>query len=353
MSISDEKVAIISTPCQIQAAAKIQKFLDTPIKLKIGLFCMENFSYSYFKEHLKKYNIDYDSIKKFRIEKGHAFITLDDDSITKIPLGELKSVVRKNCHICMDLTSQNADISVGSIGSDDNYSTVIIRNLDAQHIIDDAIKQNYFTSKPLTQKQIGILNKLSQKKKHDNQENIEDHELRSKPVLYTREISDNEILSQNMESNFTDLKDNVIDVGACVLCGACEYLCPDNLIIIDDTKPRKQGKCRDDCHMCFTFCPRTYTPEDLKVDCDDMGNYLNIMTLKSNDNYITQDGGVITTLIKYLLDHDIITKAMVVDKKDDNAWKPYAKLTDDMDEIIKSAGSKYSVCPVFKALGED
>ena len=54
----------------------------------------------------------------------------------------------------MDLTSQNADISVGSIGSDDNYSTVIIRNLDAQHIIDDAIKQNYFTSKPLTQKQI-------------------------------------------------------------------------------------------------------------------------------------------------------------------------------------------------------
>lgn len=349
-----EKVAIVSTPCQIQAASKIQKFISTtPITLKIGLFCMENFSYSYFKEQLAKLNINYDDIKKFRIEKGYAFITVDDDKVVKIPLVDLKGVVRKNCHVCMDLTSENADISVGSIGSDDEYSTVIIRSMEAQHIIDDAIREGYFKSKPLTQKQVGLLNRLSEKKKSDNLENIEEHELRSKPVLYMREISDANILSENMQSDFTDLCDGVIDVGSCVLCGACEYVCSDNLIVIDDTKPRKHGRCREDCHMCFTLCPRTYTFSDLAVSFDGIGDYLTILTLKSNHEYEAQDGGVVTTLLKYLLDHDIIDKAMVVDKKDENAWKPYAKLTDNMDEIIKDAGSKYSVCPVFKALGED
>ena len=33
------------------------------------------------------------------------------------------------------------------------------------------------------------------------------------------------------------------------------------------------------------------------------------------------------------------------------AWKPYAKLTNAIDEVVKSGGTKYSVCPVFKPLG--
>ena len=39
-----------------------------------------------------------------------------------------------------------------------------------------------------------------------------------------------------------------------------------------------------------------------------------------------------------------------VDKEDYLAWKPYAKLTNAIDEVVKSGGTKYSVCPVFKPL---
>ena len=46
----------------------------------------------------------------------------------------------------------------------------------------------------------------------------------------------------------------------------------------------------------------------------------------------------------------IVTDALIVDKEDYLAWKPYAKLTSDIDEVIKSGGTKYSVCPVFKPL---
>ena len=63
----------------------------------------------------------------------------------------------------------------------------------------------------------------------------------ARPVLYQRDKSDSSINKENIESDFMDLKANVIDVGACVLCGACEYACPENLITIDDTKPQKEA----------------------------------------------------------------------------------------------------------------
>ena len=63
-----------------------------------------------------------------------------------------------------------------------------------------------------------------------------------------------------------------------------------------------------------------------------------------------QDGFIVTTLIDYLLTNKIVTDALVVDKKDHLAWKPYAKITNAIDDVVKSGGTKYSVCPVFKPL---
>ena len=43
---NNEKVAIVGTPCHMIAASKMDKFSDilgeSPIEIKIGLFCMEN-----------------------------------------------------------------------------------------------------------------------------------------------------------------------------------------------------------------------------------------------------------------------------------------------------------------------
>ena len=152
-------------------------------------------------------------------------------------------------------------------------------------------------------------------------------------------------------SNFSDLKSNVIDIGACVLCGACEYACPDNLITIDDTKPRMKCECPPDCHACFAVCPRTFIPEDLRNDNSKaIGDFIKVLSVKSLKHTQGQDGSIVTTLIDYLLTNDIVTDALIVDKKDDLAWKPYAKITNQIDEVVKSGGTKYSVCPVFKPL---
>ncbi|WP_405266175.1 Coenzyme F420 hydrogenase/dehydrogenase, beta subunit C-terminal domain [Methanobrevibacter sp.] len=349
--MSEHRIAMVGTPCEIMAASKLQHYTDSPIDVKLGLFCMENFSYKYFENLLEEYDLKMDDIEKFQIDKGFVFLSLKTKETVKIPLSVAKRIIRKNCNICVELTSETSDISVGSIGSDDGWSTVIIRTEKGEEIVNGAIEQKFIEAKDLTEFQFNLLNKLAGNKISKNLEHIENKEFLARPVLYQRQKSDDSINKEISESNFLDLKSNIIDIGACVLCGACEYVCPDNLITIDDTKPIMRGECPQDCHACFAVCPRTFTPQDLRNDnTKAIGDFIKVLTVRSLKHSQGQDGSIITTLLDYLLTNEIVTEALIIDKKDDLAWKPYAKITKDIDEVVKSGGTKYSVCPVFKPL---
>ena len=349
--MSEHRIAMVGTPCEIMAASKLQHYTDSPIDVKLGLFCMENFSYKYFVNLLKEYDLKMDDIEKFQIDKGFVFLLLKTKETVKIPLSVAKRIIRKNCNICVELTSETSDISIGSIGSDDGWSTLIIRTEKGEEIVNGAIEQKFIEAKELSEPQFNLLNKLAENKINKNLEHIEKKEFLARPVLYQRDKSDDSITKEISESYFLDLKSNVIDIGACVLCGACEYVCPDNLITIDDTKPILKGECPQDCHTCFAVCPRTFIPEDLRNDNSKaIGDFIKVLSVKSLKHTQGQDGSIVTTLLDYLLTNDIITEALIVDKKDDLAWKPYAKLTSEIDDVVKSGGTKYSVCPVFKPL---
>ena len=349
--MSEHRIAMVGTPCEIMAASKLQHYTDSPIDVKLGLFCMENFSYKYFENLLEEYDLKMDDIEKFQIDKGFVFLLLKNRQTVKIPLSVAKRIIRKNCNICVELTSETSDISIGSIGSDDGWSTVIVRTQKGEEIVNGAIEQKFIEAKDLTEFQFDLLNKLAGNKISKNLEHIENKEFLARPVLYQREKSDDSINKEISESNFLDLKSNIIDIGACVLCGACEYVCPDNLITIDDTKPIMRGECPQDCHACFAVCPRTFTPQNLRNDNSKaIGDFIKVLTVRSLKHSQGQDGSIVTTLLDYLLTNEIVTEALIVDKKDDLAWKPYAKITRDIDEIVKSGGTQYSVCPVFKPL---
>ena len=349
--MNERRIAMVGTPCEIMAASKLQYYTDSPIDVKLGLFCMENFSYKYFVNLLKEYDLKMDDIEKFQIDKGYVFLLLKTKETVKIPLSIAKRIIRKNCNICVELTSETSDISVGSIGSQDGWSTLIIRTKKGEEIVNGALEQKFIESKDFTESQFNLLNKLAENKINKNLEHIERKEFLARPVLYQRDKSDDSINREISESDFSDLKSNIIDIGACVLCGACEYVCPDNLITIDDTKPILKGECPQDCHACFTVCPRAFIPEDLQNDNSKaLGDYIKVLSVKSIKHSQGQDGSIVTTLLDYLLTNNIVTDALIVDKEDHLAWKPYAKLTSEIDEVIKSGGTKYSVCPVFKPL---
>lgn len=349
--MSKHKIAMVGTPCEIMAASKLQYYTDSPIDVKLGLFCMENFSYKYFESLLSEYGLKMDDIEKFQIEKGFVFLLLKTKETVKIPLSVAKRIIRKNCNICVELTSETSDISIGSIGSEDGWSTLIIRTEKGEEIVNGAIKQEFIKAKDINESQFNLLNRLAGNKIAKNLENIERREFLARPVLYQRDKSDSSINKDILESDFSDLKSNVIDVGACVLCGACEYVCPDNLITIDDTKPIMKGNCPQNCHLCFRVCPRTFIHEDLRNDnSKPIGEFIKVLSVKSLKHTQGQDGSIVTTLLDYLLSNKIVTEALIVDKQDHLAWKPYAKITSAIDEVVKSGGTKYSVCPVFKPL---
>ena len=344
---------MVGTPCQILAATKMDRFMDEfPVDLKIGLFCMENFSYSYMKEMLKEYDTDMDDVKQFRIEKGHLWLYKKDGKVIKISLDKAKKCMRKNCQVCMDFTSEQSDVSVGSVGSPEGWSTVVIRTDKGLKLVEAAEKDNYIETKPISEGGLKIMEKLANEKKNENKAEIAKRENIARPVLYRRGISEGEFIDEVSACQFGDLKGDVIDIGACVLCGACVYACPEEIVEIRDRKPQIKGSCPERCNICYVSCPRTYVPDEIlskNLDMEPFGEYIKIVSAKAG-KIEGQDGGVATALLTYALSNNMVDDVMVVDKSSTELWKPEAKLTDNIAEVLKASGTKYAACPIFKPL---
>ena len=354
-----QKVALVGTPCHIIAAEKMERYTDilgdSPVDFKLGLFCMENFSYTYLQEFLREQNIEMEDVREFRVEKGQFWAYLENGDVFKVPLSKVKVCMRKNCQICMDYTSELADLSVGSVGSPNGWSTIIIRSEKGLRVFQGAENEGYIETNPIEPAGIKLIEKMASGKKNENKEEIKNRESVARPVLYRRYINEEEFQEEVSAAQFIDLKSDVIDVGSCVLCGACYYVCPENIVAINNRKPELKGNCPPDCNLCYVACPRTYLPQNIlnrDLDQKPMGEYLKIVSAYA-PNIKGQDGGVATAILNYLLDHNIEEQIVVVDKKDENAWKPEAKLTSKVDDVKKAAGTKYSACPVFKAIKDE
>jgi coenzyme F420-reducing hydrogenase beta subunit len=51
-----------------------------------------------------------------------------DGKESSLPVKDLGAAVDNGCSICPDFTAKYADVSVGSVGSEDGRSTVIVRS---------------------------------------------------------------------------------------------------------------------------------------------------------------------------------------------------------------------------------
>ena len=183
---------MVGTPCHIIAASKIERFSDilgeSPIDIKIGLFCMENFSYSYMKKLLEENNMDMNDVNECRIEKNYLWFYFTEDNVLKIPIEKAKICIRKNCKICMDFTSELSDISVGSVGSPEGWSTVIVRTDKGLKLLKNAEKDNYIQTKPIAESGLKLIKKLANKKKPKIKNEIIKRERVGRPVIYRRQM---------------------------------------------------------------------------------------------------------------------------------------------------------------------
>ena len=126
------KIGIVGTPCEVRAARKIQQILlpnypDLQLTI-IGLFCFEAFDYEKLKNVIQKLlGVDLDKVEKTQIHKGQFIATFNRKDYST-PVKELGAAVENGCLFCDDFTNKYADISVGSVGSPEGFSTVIVRS---------------------------------------------------------------------------------------------------------------------------------------------------------------------------------------------------------------------------------
>jgi coenzyme F420-reducing hydrogenase beta subunit len=127
-----KKIAVVGTACEVRAARKIQQIVlkeypDVEITI-IGLFCFEAFDYEKLKEETKRLlGVDLDKAEKTQIHKGQYIVQIDGKEYS-CKVRDLNKAIEKGCAYCDDFTAKLADISVGSVGSPDGYSTVIVRS---------------------------------------------------------------------------------------------------------------------------------------------------------------------------------------------------------------------------------
>ncbi|MFX0081087.1 MAG: Coenzyme F420 hydrogenase/dehydrogenase, beta subunit C-terminal domain [Candidatus Hodarchaeota archaeon] len=145
-------IAFVGTPCNIDA---VTKMFDSPTGmlkyfmrchvLKIGLFCMDSFAPEAIYPFFEKEGIDLSKVQKMDINKGkfHLYYDPQEDPVKSYTIRQLDKFKSSSCNFCTDLTAENADISVGSVGSGANKNTVFARSGIGTEIIEDAAEKGY------------------------------------------------------------------------------------------------------------------------------------------------------------------------------------------------------------------
>ena len=172
-----EKIGTVGTPCQIMGLRKMQsypfatRFVADKLALIIGIFCMENFPRDSLKTFVEgKMYSSLDNVNKMDIGKGKFWIT-DPEKESGLALKETHGYEQAGCNICLDYVAELADVSTGSVGSPDGWSTVFTRTDNGADIFTAAVEAGVIETKPMDD--VELLEKLANGKKDKGQKEIE------------------------------------------------------------------------------------------------------------------------------------------------------------------------------------
>jgi len=148
---------------------------------------------------------------------------------------------------------------------------------------------------------------------------------------YIMAMAEDELLAfawLGREEGFDALEQEVIFRDLCSGCGNCSAVCPEKVVEVDEL-PELTGKCTE-CGYCLMSCPRSYfSAEEVEkklfgeVSEDTLGRVvkkIGVRTKVEELHPVIQDGGFVTTFLKYALEKGYIDGAVVSGVKADNKW---------------------------------
>src|SRR4051794_33099132 len=175
--------------------------------------------------------------------------------------------------------------------------------------------------------------------------------------------------TERWTAHWAHLFDEVVTSGLCTGCAGCVIACPHDVLGYDDTngvyKPLQieadyggPGDCSHGdkaCTSCTRACPRFRawepeidefmfgrhrTPEEVS------GVFKDIFLARASDPILAevgQDGGLVSAILLYALEHDVIDAALVSYLEGDGStWKAIPGVARTGEKILARAGGRYT-----------
>jgi coenzyme F420 hydrogenase subunit beta len=131
------RIAVVGTPCEVEAIRAMQarpwswgaQRVDA-VLLTIALLCTKSFNYEKLMvgEIQRQRGIPLEQVGKVDVVHGKLLVEdLDGNTLVSEPVRDFHGAALKGCDECADFLGRAADISVGSVGSEDGWSSVLVR----------------------------------------------------------------------------------------------------------------------------------------------------------------------------------------------------------------------------------
>jgi coenzyme F420 hydrogenase subunit beta len=168
--------------------------------------------------------------------------------------------------------------------------------------------------------------------------------------------------------HWVDLYKEVVTSGLCTGCAACIVVCPHDVLKYNDGdgvyRPWKvdaDGGPEDcthgakGCTMCTRACPRFRTWETEidtfmfgreRSETEVAGISSDILLVRAADDAVRdngQDGGLVSAILIWALEHEVIDAALVSALEGDGtSWKAVPAVARTREEVLATAGSRYT-----------
>lgn len=174
--------------------------------------------------------------------------------------------------------------------------------------------------------------------------------------------------AERWTAQWKELYAEVITTGLCTGCAACVISCPHEVIgykheegqytpfhLEDELGPDNCIHGEKGCTSCTRACPRfrAWEPEaDMQLfgrtrkDDEMYGQYRQLLLCRAGDDVVHQkgqDGGFVGAMLIWLMNNDYIDAALTSFLEGDgSSWKAIPGVAHNPDEVLASAGSRYT-----------
>jgi coenzyme F420 hydrogenase subunit beta len=168
----EECIALVGLPCQVTALTKmrVSKMDRRPpvdqVVMVIGLFCTWALSYGPFIHYLNN-RVGDARVRKMDITPPpERLVNVTTDSETfHIPVDEIRPFIRSGCGVCVDMTAELADLSVGMVEGRPGWNTIIVRTQAGEDLFVRAEEKGILETGPLHEGYLIHLREASRLKK--------------------------------------------------------------------------------------------------------------------------------------------------------------------------------------------